>query len=64
VATIDGETREETLDRRPTYAYQLDAFVDAVLKGTPLPTDGRDGVANMKVIDAAYRAAGLPPRGT
>jgi predicted dehydrogenase len=64
VATIDGETREETLDRRPTYAYQLDAFVDAVLNGTPLPTDGRDGVANMKVIDAAYRAAGLPPRGT
>lgn len=62
--TVEGGTSEETLDRRPTYAYQLDAFVDAVLNGTPLPTDGEDGVRNMKVIDAAYIAAGLPPRGT
>jgi predicted dehydrogenase len=62
--TIGRKTTEETLDRRSTYAYQLDAFVDAVLNGTALPTDGDDGVRNMKVIDAAYRAAGLPPRGT
>jgi predicted dehydrogenase len=62
--TVGQETREEILDRRPTYAYQLDAFVDAVLNGTPLPTDGEDGVRNMKIIDAAYVAAGLPPRGT
>lgn len=61
--TMKGETSEEMLDRRPSYAYQLDAFVDAVLNGTPLPTDGNDGVRNMQVIDAAYRAAGLPPRG-
>ena len=36
----------------------------AVRDGTPLPTDGEDGFLNMRVIDAAYRAAGLPPRGT
>jgi predicted dehydrogenase len=64
VVTVGSERRKERLDRRSTYAYQLDAFVDAVWNGTPLPTDGQDGVRNMKVIDAAYVAAGLPPRGT
>jgi hypothetical protein len=29
-----------------------------------VPTDPRDAIANMRAIDAIYRAAGLPPRGT
>lgn len=40
------------------------AFADAVQHGTPYPTDGEDGVRNMAVIDAVYKKAGLPVRGT
>ncbi|MCE7878781.1 MAG: gfo/Idh/MocA family oxidoreductase, partial [Betaproteobacteria bacterium PRO3] len=32
--------------------------------GAPVPTGPADAVANMRVIDAAYRAAGLRPRAT
>lgn len=60
--TVRGKTTRETLSRRPTYAYQLDAFVDAVRNGTPMPTDAEDAVKQMRVIDAAYRAAGMPTR--
>jgi predicted dehydrogenase len=52
----------ETFGRRTTYAYQLDAFTDAVLHGKPFPTTADDAVRNMAVIDAIYRAAGLPVR--
>jgi predicted dehydrogenase len=58
-----GTRHTETLDRRPTYGYQLDAFLDAVSNGTRLPTDGDDGAAQMAVIDRCYEAAGLPLRG-
>ena len=51
------------LDRRSSYAYQLDAFINAVLDGEPVLTDGEDAVAQMTVIDACYEAAGLPLRG-
>ena len=40
----------------------LDAFVDAVRNGTPMPTDAEDAIKQMRVIDAAYRAAGMPTR--
>ncbi len=52
----------ETFGRRSTYAYQLDAFTGAVLHGKPFPTTADDAVRNMTVIDAIYRAAGLPVR--
>ena len=45
-----------------TYSCQLEAFVRAVRDGAPVPTDLDDAVANMTLIDAAYRAAGLAPR--
>jgi predicted dehydrogenase len=61
VRTQDGR-RTEHLTRRPTYAYQLDAFVGAVRDGEPVLTDPADAIANMTVIDAIYRAAGLPVR--
>jgi len=54
--------RIERFDRRPTYAYQLDAFAAAVLRGEPVPTSPQDSIENMTVIDAIYRAAGLPLR--
>ena len=47
-----------------TYTHQLRAFTAAVQHGVPVPTGAEDAVANMRVIDAAYRAAGLRPRGT
>ncbi len=58
------ETTHEQLDRRPTYDYQLDAFIDAVLNQAPMPTDAQDAVNQMRVIDAVYDAAGLPRRGS
>ena len=58
----DKKVFDVELTRRPTYSYQLDAFVDAVRNGTDLPTDADDAVKQMKVIDAAYIAAGLKRR--
>jgi predicted dehydrogenase len=54
--------RVERFGRRPSYAYQLDAFAAAVLRGEPVKTTPEDAVENMTVIDAIYRAAGLPLR--
>ena len=48
--------------RRASYAYQLDAFVAAVLRGEPVKTTPEDAIENMTVIDAVYRAAGMPLR--
>jgi predicted dehydrogenase len=62
VTTRDGTTIE-TLDRRATFGYQLDAFIDAVENGKPLLTGADDAVKQMRVIDRCYRAAGLPLRG-
>jgi len=54
--------RTERFPRRSSYAYQLDAFTRAIQHGTPFPTTAQDAVATMTVIDAIYRAAGLPLR--
>jgi len=55
--------RRERVRGESTYTMQLRAFVQALRSGEPPVTDGRDGVANMAVIDAIYEAAGLPLRG-
>ena len=47
-----------------TFTYQLRAFVKAVRGEAKFPTDGAEGIVNMRVIDDVYRAAGLPPRAT
>jgi predicted dehydrogenase len=61
VRTPDGK-RVEHFARRASYAFQLDAFADAVLRGKPVKTTPQDAIENMTVIDAIYRAAGLPIR--
>jgi predicted dehydrogenase len=61
VRSANGK-RSERFSRRPTYSFQLDAFTDSVLRGGPVRTSPRDAVENMSVIDAVYRAAGLPIR--
>lgn len=59
---LKNRSTSETFGKRATYAYQLDAFTDAVLHGKPFPTTADDAVKNMAVIDSIYRAAGLPLR--
>jgi len=58
----NGDRLDETYGLRPTYAYQLEAFLDAVNSGTQPLTGGDDAVANMATIDSIYRSAGLPLR--
>jgi predicted dehydrogenase len=60
--TTRGGSRVECLGKRSSYTYQLEAFAEAVRLGTRLPIDAEDAVANMRLIDSAYEAAGLPPR--
>ena len=55
-------SRSERVAGRATYTHQLEAFVRAVREGVPVPTGTNDAIANMALIDAAYRAAGLEPR--
>ena len=62
VVTRGGKRRVERLSKRPTYELQLQAFCDAVLRGAPTLTPPSEAVANMRVIDAIYRAAGMHPR--
>lgn len=55
-------TQAQRIRGKATYWYQLRAFADAVLRDGPVLTPPADSVANMTVIDAVYRAAGLPVR--
>jgi predicted dehydrogenase len=59
----DGVTRER-VGTGSTYLHQLRAFVAAVEDGAPVLTPPSDSIANMRVIDGVYRAAGMEPRGT
>ena len=61
IRSADGK-RVERFPRRTTYAYQVDAFAAAVLRGEPVKTTPNDAIENMGVIDAIYHAAGLPVR--
>jgi predicted dehydrogenase len=57
-----GRTRRERVRGGSTYSYQLAAFAGAVLRGEPTLTPPADSIANMRVIDDIYRAAGMEPR--
>ena len=62
VRTAAG-TRTERHPGDSSYTYQLRAFVAAIHGQRPLLSDGRDGIANMRVIDDVYVKAGLQRRG-
>jgi predicted dehydrogenase len=61
--TTSAGVRTEQRNGGTTYDYQLEAFAAAVLDGGPRITGGADAIANMRVIDAIYRAASMSPRG-
>ena len=46
-----------------TYTEQLRAFAAAIADGGTVPTSAAHAVTTMRLIDDAYRAAGLLPRG-
>jgi len=46
-----------------TYAEQLRAFAAAIASGTSVPSSAAHAVTTMRLIDDAYRAADLLPRG-
>jgi predicted dehydrogenase len=55
---IDGVLRVSTVAGDETYDHQLDAVVRGIASGEQLPTEGADSIANMRVIDEIYAAAG------
>jgi predicted dehydrogenase len=59
----EGERRRERVPGDATYTHQLRHFAARVRGAPPGPTEAQDGVANMRLIDAIYRKAGLPLRG-
>ncbi len=58
ITTAAGSTVER-LGTRASYTYQLEAFAAHVQHGTALPLGTADAVANMTLIDDAYRAASM-----
>jgi predicted dehydrogenase len=57
--TLDGVERTETVAGRSTYDHQLEALVDGLATGQPLPTEGQDSVLTMEAVDRIYEAAGV-----
>jgi predicted dehydrogenase len=60
----DGHVYDEPADPTPSYVYQLRELVRCIRHGAPVLTSAENGAANMRAIDAVYRAAGLPLRGS
>jgi len=58
---IDGQRTERTT-RKPTYTYQLEAFRNAIQRGTDVETNCAAAVRQLQTLDAIYAAAGLQPR--
>ena len=62
--SVDGpglRVREKA-DKHASYAYQLEAFRDAVVAGGPNITDSAAAVETMQTIDDIYLAAGMDVR--
>jgi predicted dehydrogenase len=58
----DGSAVDEVIEAPGSYECQLRAFCRAVDGVEPALTGGTDAIANMRVIDAVYEAAGLGVR--
>jgi predicted dehydrogenase len=63
VATRDGAVvADEPGDGESTYVHQLRAFAAAIAGDGQVPTSAAHAAVTMRLIDDAYRAAGLLPR--
>jgi predicted dehydrogenase len=58
-----GTKRKERVPSEASYTHQLRAFAKVVQDKEPPLITLEDSIANMRLIDAVYRAAGLAPRG-
>jgi predicted dehydrogenase len=54
-----GKIRSFRTKKTTTYQSQIEAFSKAVRTGTQPSTDIREGIANMRLIDAIYKKAGV-----
>jgi predicted dehydrogenase len=55
---VNGVQTSETFTKRPTFAFQLDGIVAAVLAQTPVLTEGADIIGNATVMAAIRRFEG------
>src|SRR5215470_2268962 len=63
IATREGTVvADEPGTGESTYVYQLRAFAAAIASGEPVPTSAASALVTMRLIDDAYRAAGLALR--
>lgn len=58
----DGKRREERADLVSSWFCQANRFAEIVRGWTGGPVPARDAVANMRVVDAIYRKAGMDVR--
>ncbi|HET8579579.1 MAG TPA: Gfo/Idh/MocA family oxidoreductase [Nitrospiraceae bacterium] len=50
---------EKTLEDRPTIVATLQAFLDALERGAPMPITGLDGQRAVEIADACYQSAAI-----
>lgn len=62
VEHADGRVVEEPVDPTASYVWMLRSFADAVLRGGDPVSGTAQAVAAMRLVDDAYRAAGMAPR--
>jgi len=62
VEAVPGAEADEAGAGESTYVYQLRAFAASIASGEPVPTSAPSALVTMRLIDDAYRAAGLAPR--
>jgi predicted dehydrogenase len=62
VVERDGVETEEPVDTTASYVFMLRSFADAVLRGGDPVSGTVQAVAAMRLVDDAYRAAGMRPR--
>jgi predicted dehydrogenase len=55
--TIDGKTKTRTFARRDQFAPELLYFSDCILKNIEPEPSGEEGLADVRVVRALYRAA-------
>jgi predicted dehydrogenase len=60
ILNVDGTETRETFTRRPTFAFQLDGVVDAIVNGMPVPVEGADILGNARTMHAIRERAARP----